>query len=190
MEFEAGVVVDELRELACLFADLVDQSAESCASEGFQGDGDLEHVGAAGGAQGAAEEVGEAGLGVVVGVEVVGALVEGGEVVLVAYGEESCGYGLPAEFVQVEGDGVGGVDAGELVSVPGAEEETAAICRVDVQAGAVSCAQVRDLGQRVDLSGVCGACGGSDEEGALEGAEGGLQVCGVEGGEGGGVGHS
>ena len=58
-------------------ADLVDEGAEAGAAEGFEGDGDLEDVGASGGAQGAAEEVGEAGFGVVVGVEVVGVVVRG-----------------------------------------------------------------------------------------------------------------
>ena len=101
-------------ELLGLVADLVDEGAEAGAAEGLEGDGDLQDVGAAGGAQGAAEEVGEAGFGVVVGVEVVGVVGEGGEVAGVADGEEAGGDGLPAEFVQVEGDGVGAVQAGEL----------------------------------------------------------------------------
>lgn len=115
MQFEVGVRVDEGGELPGVAADLVDERAEAVASEGFEGDGEFEDVGAAGGAQGAAEEVGQSGFGVVVGVEVVGALSQGGEVVGVANGEEACGDGLPAEFVQVEGDGVGGVEAGEPV---------------------------------------------------------------------------
>ena len=47
-------------------AGAVDEVGESVAAEGAQGDGDLQGVGAAGGAQRAAEEVGEAGVGVVV----------------------------------------------------------------------------------------------------------------------------
>jgi hypothetical protein len=76
VELEAGVTLDELGELGGLFADLVDEGAESGAAEGFEGDGDLEDVGASGGAQGAAEEVGEACFGVVVCVEVVGVVGE------------------------------------------------------------------------------------------------------------------
>lgn len=123
VEFEAGVPVDEFGELGGSFADAVDEGAESGAAEGFEGDGDLEDVGSSGGAQGAAEEVGEARFGVVVGVEVVGVVAEWGEVVPVAYGEESCGDGLPAEFVQVEGDGVGAGEAAEFGAVAVAEEE-------------------------------------------------------------------
>lgn len=60
VEFEAGMCGDEVGELVGVCADLVDEGAEAGAAEGFEGDGDLEGVGAAGGAQGAAEEVGEA----------------------------------------------------------------------------------------------------------------------------------
>lgn len=123
VEFEGGVVVDEGGEGAGVVADLVDEGAEAGAAEGLESDGDLEGVGAAAGARGAAEEVGQAGFGVVVGVEVVGVLVECGEVVGVFDGEEACGDGLPAEFVQVEGDGVGGVEADEFGAVAVAEEE-------------------------------------------------------------------
>ncbi len=114
VEFEAGVGADEAGELVGVGADLVDEGAESVAAEGFEGDGDLEDVGSAGGAQGAAEEVGEACFGVVVGVEVVGVVGECGEVAGVLDGEEACGDGLPAEFVQVEGDGVGVFEAGRV----------------------------------------------------------------------------
>ena len=67
----------------------VDEVGESVAAECLEGDGDLEGVGAAGGAEGAAEEVGEACVGVVVGVEVVGVVVEGVEVVVVGDGEDA-----------------------------------------------------------------------------------------------------
>ncbi len=72
----------------------------------------LRASGRQGGAEGAAEEVGEAGFGVVVGVEV-GAWWWRGEVVVFGYGEEAGGCGLPAEFVEVEGDAVGAVEAVE-----------------------------------------------------------------------------
>lgn len=77
VEVEAGVGVKGGCELLGLVADLVDEGAESGAAEGFEGDGDFEDVGASGGAQGAAEEVGQTGFGVVVGVEVVGVVGEG-----------------------------------------------------------------------------------------------------------------
>ena len=83
VELECGVGVDEVGEVVGGGEGAVDEVGESVAAEGLEGDGDLEDVGAAGGAQGAAEEVGEAGFGVVVGVEVVGVVVEGGEVVVV-----------------------------------------------------------------------------------------------------------
>src|SRR5690606_33599196 len=63
VELEAGVFVDEVGELAGAGADLVDEGAEAAAAERPERDGDLENVGAPGGAQGAAEEVGQAGLG-------------------------------------------------------------------------------------------------------------------------------
>src|SRR5690606_26324447 len=105
------------------------------------------------GAQGAAEEVGEAGFGVVVGVEVGGVVVEGGEVVAFGYGEEAGGCGLPAEFVQVEGDAVGAVEAVEEGAVGGAEEEGSAVGGVDVEFGAVGGAEVGDGVEGVDLAG-------------------------------------
>lgn len=123
VELEAGVGGYEVGELVGAGADLVDEGADSFSSEGFEGDGDFEDVGAPGGAQGAAEEVGEARFGVVVGVEVVGAVFQCGEVAFVADGEEARGDGLPAEFVQVEGDGVGAVESVEQAAVPVAEEE-------------------------------------------------------------------
>lgn len=123
VELEAGVGGYEVGQLVGVGADLVDEGADAFSAEGFEGDGDFEDVGASGGAQGAAEEVGESCFGVVVGVEVVGAVLQYGEVVGVAYGEESCGDGLPAEFVQVEGDGVGAVESVELGAVVVAEEE-------------------------------------------------------------------
>ena len=160
VEFEGGVRVDEVGELPGRGRRPGRRGRRGRAAEGFEGDGDLEDVGAAGGAQGAAEEVGQAGFGVVVGVEVVGVLGEGGEVVGVADGEEAGGDGLPAEFVQVEGDGVGGVEAGEAVAVAVAEEEASAVGGVDVQSGAVGGAEGGDLGEGVDEAGVGGACGG------------------------------
>lgn len=60
VEGEGGVVVDLLGEGVGEVADLVDEGAESVAAERAEGDGHLEGVGAAGGAQAAAEEVGEA----------------------------------------------------------------------------------------------------------------------------------
>lgn len=123
VELEAGVCLGEVRQFDGAGADLVDERAESRSSQGFEGDGDFEDVGASGGAQGAAEEVGEARFGVVVGVEVVGAVAQGVEVVGVLDGEEACGDGLPAEFVQVEGDGVGAVESVEFAAVVVAEEE-------------------------------------------------------------------
>lgn len=50
-------------------------------------------------------------------------MVEGVEVVVVGDGEDAGGRGLPAEFVQVEGDAVGAVEAVEEGAVGGAEEE-------------------------------------------------------------------
>lgn len=50
-------------------------------------------------------------------------MVERVEVVAVRDGEDPCGCRLPAEFVQVEGDAVGAVEAVDLVPVGGAEEE-------------------------------------------------------------------
>lgn len=157
VELEAGVCGGEVGEFVGVGADLVDEVADAVASEGLEGDGDLEDVGAAGGAQGAAEEVGVACFGVVVGVEVVGPVGERGEVGGVAYGEESGGDGLPAEFVQVEGDGVGVGESVEFGAVPVAEEEASAVGGVDVEACAVGGAEVGDVGQRVDESGVGGA---------------------------------
>ncbi|GAA3107411.1 hypothetical protein GCM10020254_61640 [Streptomyces goshikiensis] len=119
VEFEAGVGVEEFGEVVGGGAGVVDEAGEAVAAEGAEGGGDFEGVGAAGGAQGAAEEVGEAGFGVVGGVEVVGLVGEGGEQGGVGYGDQACGDGLPAEFVQVEGDGVGAVQALELVAVAG-----------------------------------------------------------------------
>lgn len=123
----------------------------------------------------------EARVGVVVGVEVVGVVVEGGEVVGVGDGEEAGGDRLPAEFVQVEGDGVGGFQSGESVAVPVAEEEAPAVGGVDVEAGAVGGAAVGDLGERVDEAGVGGAGGGDDEVGAGDLGEGFVECGGVEG---------
>lgn len=88
MEGEGGVVVDLLGEGVGEVADLVDEGAESVAAERAEGDGHLEGVGAAGGAQAAAEEVGEAGFGVVVGVEVVGGVLEGVEAAGAVDGED------------------------------------------------------------------------------------------------------
>lgn len=77
VELEAGVCGGEVGEFVGVGADLVDEVADAVAPEGLEGDGDLEDVGATGGAQGAAEEVGVACFGVVVGVEVVGPVGEG-----------------------------------------------------------------------------------------------------------------
>lgn len=78
---------------------------------------------------------------------------------------------MPAEFVQVEGDAVGAVEALDEVAVGGAEEEWAAVGGVDVEFGAVGCREVGDGVEGVDLAGVGGA-GGGDEEGALVSGEG------------------
>lgn len=58
MEFEAGVGVEESGEVVRGVDGAVDECGEAVAAEGAEGGGDLEGVGAAGGAQGAAEEVG------------------------------------------------------------------------------------------------------------------------------------
>lgn len=89
---------------------------------------------------------------------------EGLEVVVVGDGEDACGGGLPAEFVEVEGDAVGAVEAVEFGAVGGAEEEGAAVGGVDVEFGSVGGAEVGDVVEGVDLAGVGGACGGGDEE--------------------------
>lgn len=99
-------------------------------------------------------------------------MVEYVEVGAVGDGEDACGCGLPAEFVQVEGDAVGAVEAVDLASVGGAEEEGLAVGGVDVEFGAVGGAEVGDVGEGVDLAGVGGACGGGDEQGAVEFGEG------------------
>jgi hypothetical protein len=188
VQFEAGVRVDEVGEVPGVGADLVDERAEAAASEGFEGDGEFEDVGSAGGAQGPAEQVGQSGLGVVVGVEVVGVLPQGGEIVGVPDGEEAGGDRLPAEFVQVEGDGVGGVEAGEHVPVPVAEEEASAVGGVHVEPGAVGGAAGGDVVQRVDVSGVGGAGGGGDEQRSGQAGEGLVERVGVERAAGGGYG--
>lgn len=173
--------LDECGEFAGTVADVIDECAESGAAEGFEGDGDFEGVGAAGGAQGAAEQVGEAGFGVVVGVEVVGVVVQGCEVAGVLDGEDSGGDRLPAEFVQVEGDGVGGCQSGELGAVALAEQEGAAVRRVDVESCAVGSAECGDVGEGVDESGVGGARGGCYEDRAGECGEGLIEGGGIEG---------
>ncbi len=121
-------------------------------------------------------------------------VVERGEVVGVLDGEEAGGDGLPAEFVEVEGDGVGRFQAGEFRPVPVAEEQSSAVGGVDVQAGAVGGAAAGDLGERVDGAGVGGAGGGDDEVGAGDPGEGFVQGGGVEGagrcGNGDGVGQA
>lgn len=186
VELQVGVGFDEVGEFLGECAGVVDECGESGAAEGAEGDGHFEYVGASGGAEGAAEEVGVACFGVVVGVEVVGLVVEGVEGGGSGYGEEPGGDGLPAEFVEVEGDGVGAFDAVELVSVGFAEEEGAAVCGVDVEFGAVAVAEVGDFGEGVDESCVGGACGGGDEDGSAAGAESGGVSDGegfVEGGE-------
>lgn len=81
------------------------------------------------------------------------------------------GGGLPAEFVEVEGDAVGAVEAVDLASVGGAEEEGSAVGGVDVEFGAVGGAEVGDVGEGVDLAGVGGACGGGYEEGTVGAVE-------------------
>lgn len=194
VEVEGGGFVDEVGEVVGGGEGAVDEVGESGAAECLEGDGDFEGVGAAGGAEGAAEEVGEAGFGVVVGVEVGGLVVEWGEVVAVGDGEDACGCGLPAEFVEVEGDAVGAVEAVDLVAVGGAEEEGPAVGGVDVEFRAVGGAEVGDGGEWVDLAGVGGAGGGGDEEGLVAVVGEGLVECGevhdaVGGGDGEGVGR-
>lgn len=164
----------------------VDEVGQSVAAECLEGGGDLEGVGAPGGAQGAAEEVGEACVGVVACVEVGGLVVECVEVVVVGDGEDAGGCGLPAEFVQVEGDAVGAVEAVDEVAVGGAEEEWAAVGGVDVEFGAVGFGEVGDGVEGVDVAGVGGAGGGCDEEGALVSGEGGFEGREVHGAGGGG----
>lgn len=113
-------------------------------------------------------------------------MVEGAQVVGVGDREESGGDGLPAELVQVQGDGVGGLQSREPGAVPLAEQEARAVGGVDVEAGAVGGAAVGDLGQRVDEPGVGGARGGGDEVRAGDLGEGLVQGGGVEGAGGGG----
>ena len=86
---------------------------------------------------GAAEQVGEPGLGVVVGVEVVGAQGQRGEQGGVRDGEHSGGDRLPAEFVQVERYGDGPVEPREPGRQALAEQQGPAVRRVDVELGAV-----------------------------------------------------
>ncbi|CAM5690200.1 hypothetical protein SFUMM280S_05058 [Streptomyces fumanus] len=78
--------------------------------------------------------------------------------------------------------------------MPGAEQQAAAVGRVDVQPGAVGGAAGGDLGQRVDEAGVGGAGGGGDEVGAGGVAQGVVEGVGVEaagrGGDGDGVGQA
>ncbi len=76
----------------------------------------------------------------------------------------------------------------EAVAVTVAEDEASAVGRVDVETGAVGRAQAGDLGQRVDESGVGGARGGGDQDGAAgagQGGEGLVEGGGVEGAGGG-----
>lgn len=80
-------------------------------------------------------------------------------------GEEACGDGLPAEFVEVEGEGAGAGEALDAGAVAGAEGEEAAVGGVDVEVGAVVVAQIGDGFERVDEAGVGGAGGGGDEDG-------------------------
>lgn len=95
---------------------------------------------------------------------------------------------MPAEFVEVEGDGGGAVEAGELGAAGGAEEEPGAVGGVDVEAGAVVFADVGDLREGVDEARVGGSGGGGDEFGSGQVGEGFVERCGVEGPGGGGHG--
>src|SRR5690606_8177898 len=106
---------------------------------------------------------------------------QGPEVLGVADGQQAGRDGLPAEFVQVEGDGVGGVQSGERGPVAVAEEQRPAVGGVDVEAGAVGGAAGGDLGQRVDQAGVGGAGGGGDQVGARHVGQGVVEGGGVEG---------
>ncbi len=67
---------------------------------------------------------------------------EGGEGGGVGDGQEAGRDRLPAEFVQVEGDGVGAGEAGEGGLVGVAEEQRPAVGGVDVEAGAVVVGEV------------------------------------------------
>lgn len=89
VELEAGAGLDEVGEVLGGRADVVDEVAEAAPAECPQGDGDLEDVGAAGGAEGAAEQVGQPRFGVVVGVEVLGLVGQRGEGGAVRDGEEA-----------------------------------------------------------------------------------------------------
>jgi hypothetical protein len=95
VEGEVGIVLNEVREALSAGADVVDEFTDSAPAEGAERDRDLENVGAACGAQRAAEQVGESGVGVVVGVEVVGVSAQRAEGGGVGDGEQSCGDGLP-----------------------------------------------------------------------------------------------
>ena len=64
--------------------------------------------------------------------------------------------------MQVEGDGVGGLQALEALVGLGAEQQAAAVGRVDVEPGAVTHRELGDRGQRVDGPEVGGPGGGDD----------------------------
>lgn len=94
---------------------------------------------------------------------------------------------MPAEFVEVEGDGGGAVEPGELCAAGGAEQEPGAVGRVDVEAGTVVFADVGDLREGVDEARVGRSGGGGDEFGSGQVGEGFVERRGVEGA--GGRGH-
>ncbi|CAO0825061.1 hypothetical protein SMICM17S_03421 [Streptomyces microflavus] len=121
VEVEGGGFGDEVGEVVGGGEGAVDEVGEAWCGRGrCRVTADLEGVGAAGGAQGAAEEVGQAGFGVVVGVEVVGAC--GARAVRSAASRTArrpAATGCQPSLVQVEGDGVGAVEAGEEGAVGG-----------------------------------------------------------------------
>jgi hypothetical protein len=94
---QTRVPVDLVGQLGGKRAAALDEHADAGPAEGSQRHGDLEAVGPAGGADGAAEQVGQAGLGVVGGVEVVRADVQRGD--LLPGREHAGGDGLPTELV-------------------------------------------------------------------------------------------
>ncbi|MEV7023582.1 hypothetical protein AB0O00_15710, partial [Kitasatospora sp. NPDC093558] len=116
MEFQGRFGADGVGGRAGEVVAGVDEPAESVPAEGAQRDGDLEGVGAAGGAQRAAEQAGVAGVFVVDGVEVLGAAGEG-DVGLGAADEEDAGPGglcprtSPRGTASTRSSGAGGTRA-------------------------------------------------------------------------------
>lgn len=137
--------VDGPAELVGRTYAVLHQLAESPASERPERDRHLQGVGAPGGADRAAQQVREPCLGVVVGVEVVGAQRQRREHPGVRDGEHSGGNRLPAEFVQVERYGSGVLQAREERGEPLAEQQRTTVGGIDVESGRVPLGDAGDL---------------------------------------------